>query len=237
MNKFFILLGALAILLGNAACSGVPFVSVNEPTATATRRIRPTFTPKPRATPTEIEPTEEPEPTDEPQPTDEPATETPVPVTKAATKPPAPKATKPPEPTVPPKPQFAMNVTSQFICEQEGIFEVVVNVKKGKAMVEGITFAAFDAGGRLLQDGAGNNLVTATYPVSVSTAGNCKLSGSFENPVINNGKLDVGDAVRAGANRIIIRFVKSAADLTPISPDIPIDFGKGGRYWIYTQQQ
>lgn len=241
MNKFFIFtlisLTALAIL---AACGSVPFVAQNEPTATATRRAaRPTFTPKPRATATaEIIPTEEPEATAEPEATEEAPTQEPAPVTKAPTKKPAPpKATNPPAPTEIPKPQFAINITSQFLCEQEGIYEIAVNAKKGKAPTEGIWFAAFDGGGRLLEDGAGKALVTATYPVSVSTAGNCKLSGSFENPVINNGKLDLVDPMRAGATGVVIRFVKSANDLTAISPDIPVNFGSGGRYWIYAQMQ
>lgn len=242
MNKLIILiLGALIVGAGIIGCGSIPFIAQNEPTATATRRIRPTFTPKPRATATEeIEPTTEPEPTEE-LPTDEPEpeeTETPAPVTKAPTKksgPPAP--TQPPAPTDVPKPKFSVNITSQFLCEQEGIFEIAVNAKKGKAPTEGIWFAAFDGGGRLLQDGAGKPLVTATYPVSVSTAGNCKLSGSFENPVINNGKLDVVDAVRAGTSNVVIRFVKSEQDLTAISPDIPVNFGSGGRFWIYAQLQ
>jgi len=236
LNKFLIvLIGALVLLVTFSACGGIPFVAQNSATETPTRRAaRPTFTPKAKASPTEeIEPTEEPTETEEPQPTDEP---TAIPATVKPTKQAAaPKPTKPPAPTEPPKPKFSINITSQFICSQDGINEVVVNVKKGRALVEGVFFAAFDAGGRLLQDGAEKNLITSTYPVSVSTAGNCRLSGSFENPVINNGKLDVADVVRRGTNPIIIRFVKSETDLTPISEDIRIDFGTGGRYWIYTQ--
>lgn len=238
MNKFLIIfISALLLLIGFAACNSVPFIAQNSATETPTRRAaRPTFTPKAIASPTvELEPTEPPTETDEPQATDEP---TAVPVTAKPTKKPVtPKPTTPPQPTVPPKPKFSIAVTSQFLCEQDGINEVVVSVKRGKASIEGVFFAAFDLGGHLLQDGAGKNLVTSTYPVSVSTAGNCKLSGSFENPVINNGKLDVVDAVRRGANPIIIRFVKSESDLAPISEDMKIDFGKGGRYWIYTQFQ
>lgn len=237
LNKFFIVLvGAFVLLLTSPACGILP--GQGEPTATPTRRApRPTFTPRAVTTPTEeIQPTDEPTRTDtpEPEPTDEP---TPVPVTKAPTKRPVaqqPKPTTPPQP--PPKPKLPISVTSEFMCEQDGIYEVVVSVKQGRALIEGVVFAAFDAGGRLLQDGAGKNLITATYPVSQSTAGNCRLSGSYDSPVINNGKLDVGDAVRAGANPVVVRFVKSQDDLTPLSPDIRIDFGKGGRYWIYTQQ-
>lgn len=240
MNKFFILtLIVLAVLASITACGGVPFVAQNEPTATATRRIRPTFTPKPRATPTEEiapteepEPTQEPEPTDVPQPTDEPPpTDAPKPVTRA------PKATKPPAPTEAPKPQFSVNVTSQYLCDQEGIFEVALNLKQGRGFPEGIAFAAFDGGGNLLRDGAEKELVSVTYPASQSTGSNCRLSGSFDTPNIDNGKLDVADAVRRGVSPIVIRFVKSPTDMTPISADIPINFGTGGRYWIFAQMQ
>jgi hypothetical protein len=238
LNKFFIVsLGALVFVLAFSACGSIPLVSQNVATETPTRRAaRPTFTPKARVTPTEeVEPTQEPtesdavEPTEQVEPTDVPATEPPT------RRPVTPRPTTPPQPTAPPAPQFAIAATDKFLCPQEGIFEVVVSVKRDKVLVEGVAFAAFDAGGTLLQDGAGQKLVSSTYPVSVSTAGNCKISGSFENPVVNNGKLDVVDPVRSGTGTVIIRFVKSEADLTPISADIPIDFGTGGRYWIYTQ--
>jgi hypothetical protein len=110
------------------------------------------------------------------------------------------------------------------LCAQDGIFEVVVNAKKGRVFLEGLAFAAFDAGGRLLQDGAGRNMVAVTEPASVSIGSNCQVEAAFDNPNISNGKIDVGDAVSVG-------------DLTPISADLPIDFGAGGRYWIYTQSQ
>lgn len=238
MNKIFtLILIVLAALASITACGGVPFVAQNEPTATATRRIRPTFTPKPRPTATkEVTPTDLPEPTDETAPTDEPPTNEPAPATKAPTKKPvAPKPTSPPEPTAVPKPQFAVNVTSQYLCAQPGIYEIAFNVKKGKAFAEGTAFAAFDSGGNLLRDGAEKELVSTTYPASQSTGSNCRLSGSFDTPNVDNGKLDVGDAARRGVSPIIIRFVKSPTDLTPISADIPVNFGEGGRYWIFAQ--
>ncbi len=243
MNKFlFLLLLALAALVALPACSAVPFVAQNEPTETATRRIRPTFTPKPRPTETEEiipteEPTEEPEATDEPAPTEEPPTAAPKPVTKAPKPPSQPKATQPPEPTAVPKPAFAVNVTSQYLCEQEGIYEVAFNLKQGKGFPEGIAFAAFDGAGNLLRDGAEKEMVSVTYPASQSTGSNCRLSGSFDTPNVDNGKLDVADAARRGVSPIIIRFVKSPTDMTPISPDIPVNFGKGGRYWVFAQMK
>lgn len=245
MNKFFIVLvGSLIVLMSFSACGALPFSGQPEPTATR-RAPRPTFTPKAQATPTEeVEPTQEIIPTDEPEPTDEPLPPTDVPVTEAPqvqpTRPPAPppQPTQPPEPPPPAAPAFTIVATDKFLCEQEGIFEVAVSVKRQRESVEGVYFAALDQGGRLLTDGAGKPLVTATYPVSQSTAGNCKLSGSFESPVINNGKLDVTDPVRAESlSTVVIRFVKSETDMTPLSADIPINFGTGGRYWIYTQFQ
>lgn len=241
MNRFYIALsGAFILLLTFTACSSIPFFGSSEPTPTATRRPpRPTFTPKAVASPTEeTQPTDEPTETALAQPTDKPS---PVPVTAVPTKKPVvqqPKPTAKPQPPAPPKPQFSMAITSQFLCPQDGIYEISVSVKRNRDLIEGVWFAAFDLSGRLLQDGAGKNLITATYPVSVSTAGNCRLSGSYDSPVINNGKLDVVDAVRsAGSSTILVRFVKAQDNLTPISPDIRIDFGQGGRYWIYTQMQ
>ncbi|MBI4675652.1 MAG: hypothetical protein HY741_28745 [Chloroflexi bacterium] len=243
MNKLFIvILGALVVLGSNTACNGVPFLAQNEPTATATRRIRPTFTPKPRATPTEeLPPTDEPTETDEPKPTDEPATETPKPVTKAPTKPAAPKATQTPKPTDVPKPQFSINITKdsdKYFCAEQGssVFEVVSSVKKGKTWAGGYYMAALDPGGRLLTDGAGKNLIGESQSeFSVSIGSNCRVSADFENPNTSNAKIDVGDAVRQGNTKLLIRFIKSPTDLTPLSPDFAVDFGQSGRWWIYVQ--
>jgi hypothetical protein len=240
LTKLIPALVTLSLALFAVGCGSVPFVAQVEPTATSTRAPRPTFTPKPRATPTETEapePTEEPEPTLVEEPTAEPEipTATSIAPTRAATRPPRP--TQPPQPTAPPAPQFTVNATSKYMCPQEGIFEVTLNTKKGRAFVEGQWFAAFDMGGRLLQDGAGKDLKSATYPPSQSTGSNCQQSGSFDSPNIDTGKLDVGDAVRQGINPLVIRFIRSETDLTPISPDFVIDFGTGGRYWIFTQSQ
>lgn len=240
MNKFVIVLLALsAMVLGSAGCGSVPFIAQSNPTATSTRTPRPTFTPRPArptAAPTEteaLEPTEE--PTQEIPPTQEP-TDEPPPPTARPTRRPATKA-PPTQPPAPPKPAFSVKATDKYICSQDGIFEIAVSLKRGRDFVEGVWFAAFDAGGTLLQDGAGKPMKSATYPTSQSTGSNCRLSGSFDSPIIDNGKLDVGDAVRQGTNPVIVRFVKSENDMTPISENFQIDFGKGGRYWIYAQMQ
>src|SRR5262245_20357986 len=133
LNKFFLVLFVtLATLMGTVACGALPVVALNDATATpTTRRIRPTFTPNPSQTPTE-EATATEVPSDTPEPTDVPAdTDTPEP-TKAPTKkpapPPAPKATKPPAP--PPAPSFPVSVTNQHFCQQDGIYEIVLNAKQ-----------------------------------------------------------------------------------------------------------
>lgn len=237
-----ILFGAAILLAAFSACSPDSFVAQNATTETPTRRApRPTFTPKPRATatPEEVEPTEEPTETNEPEqvePTEEPTAEPP---TQAPTKKPAPaKPTTPPQPTAPPPPQFAIKFNSSYLCEQQGIYKVIINAKSGRAFAGGLTFAFFDQGGTLLQDGAGKNLIGVTKgDINVSIGSNCRSEASFESPNSSNGELDVGDAVRAGNNPIILRFVKSADDLTPISDNLSINFGNGGQYWVYTNTQ
>jgi hypothetical protein len=243
LNKFFtVLVGALIFLMLLSACGGVPFIAQNTGTETPTRRaVRPTFTPKPRATATEeVEPTEEPEPTDEPEPTNEPEP-TDVPPTKAPTKRPAaqqPKPTNPPQPPAPPAPQFLIKLQANYLCAQEGVYKVIVNAKSGRAFAGGQVFAFFDQGGTLLQDGAGKKLIGVTQTaINVSIGSNCRVESDPSNPNSSNGELDVGDAVRQGTNPIVMRFVKSADDLTPISDNLLINFGQGGQYWVYTNTQ
>lgn len=243
MNKFFTVLAwTFLLLVAFSACSSIPFVAQNNPTETPTRRAaRPTFTPKVRVTPTEeIEPTAEPEPTQEPEPTDEPAPPTDVPVTQAPTKKPAapPKATKPPEPTVPPKPTFLIKFGSNYLCEQQGVYKVIINAKNGRTLAGGQVFAFFDQGGTLLQDAAGKKLIGVTQgDFNISYGSNCRIEADRTSPNTSNGELDVGDAVRQGANPLVLRFVKSADDLTPVSDNLLINFGQGGQYWIYTNTQ
>lgn len=229
---------ALALFSG---CGAIPFIGQSEPTATATRRVRPTFTPRAQPSPTEEqEPTQEVEPTDEPEPTEEVVpTDTPKPVTAVPTRrPAAAKPTNPPAPTAPPAPQFSVNATSKYLCEQQGVYKLIINAKRGKTFAGGLTFAVFDQGGRLLQDGAGKNMIgTTVADINISIGSNCRSEASFESPNSSNGELDVGDAIRAGNNPVIVRFVKSASDLTPISPDISVDFGNGGQFWMYIQAQ
>jgi len=233
------MLAACVALTLVTACGAVPFIGQGEPTATATRRVRPTFTPRAQASPTEeIAPTEEIQPTDEPAPTEELVpTETPEPVTAVPTRrPAAAKPTSPPAPTAPPAPQFSVNATSSYLCDQQGVYKIIINAKRGRTFAGGLTFAVFDQGGRLLQDGAGKDMIGTTISdINISIGSNCRSEASFESPNSSNGELDVGDAIRAGNNPVIVRFVKSPTDLTPISPDIPANFGQGGQFWMYIQ--
>ncbi|MCC7162843.1 MAG: hypothetical protein IT331_10155 [Anaerolineae bacterium] len=246
MNKFFsVLAGCLILLTAFSACGSLPFVGQEEPTATR-RAPRPTFTPRARATPTqEIQPTEQVAPTEQPEPTDEPAppTEVPVPATEAPqvkpTRPPAPpQPTQPPPPVATAPPAFQIKFGGNYLCDQQGVYKIIINAKNGKTFAGGQTFGVFDQGGRLLQDGAGKNLIGVTQgDINISIGSNCRVESDFVNPNSSNGELDVSDAVRQGNNPLVLRFVKSADDLTPISDNLLINFGEGGQYWIYTNTQ
>lgn len=246
LKKFALFLFAFSSLIfAVTACDSTSFLTQNDATGTPTRTPRPTFTPRPRATDTP-EATETPleEITDT---SDADVTETPEEVEATPTKKPAaPVATRKPQPTAPPQPtvpSLPLTVSDSFACPQDGIFEITVSVKKpGKPghrpYAAGLYFAAFDQSGRLLQDGAGKNLIAVTgEESSVSFGANCQREASRLHPDSPNGKLDVGDAARAGTTSMIIRFIKSPSDMTPTSADIPIDFGSGARLWVYLDSQ
>ena len=248
MNKLFlVLIGGLIMLSGIVGCGSIPFVAQNEPTATPTvKRIRPTFTPKPSRTPTvEVTPTEaQVEATETPDNSDAIPADTPIPATKTPAKPaapPPPKATAPPPP--PPAPKFAVTASGQFFCQQDGVFEVTIHavgqkLKKTRPWAGGLWVAALDPGGALLVDGAGKPLAAQTQEEgSISYGSNCHNDYDRLHPDTQNGKIDVVDAVKRGTTKMIIRFVKSPTDLTPISPDYPIDFGTSGRWWFFVVAQ
>jgi len=248
LNKFFIVfIGSLIVLMSFSACGALPFSGQPEPTATR-RAPRPTFTPKAQvqASPTdEPAPTEEILPTEEAEPTDEPASPTDVPIPATEAPPAAPtRVPAPPQPTQPPAPQptappaFLIKFGGNYLCDQQGIYKIIINAKSGRAFAAGQTFGVFDQGGRLLQDGAGKNMIGVTQgDINVSIGSNCRVESDFTSPNSSNGELDVGDAVRQGNNPVVLRFVKSAEDLTPISDNLLINFGEGGQYWIYTNTQ
>lgn len=245
MNKFsLVLLGVLVLLTGGTACGSIPFVAQSEPTATATRRIRPTFTPRAVASPTsEATATEELPATDTPEPTAavaEVPTEEQQPTAAPTKRPVVAQATKPPAPPPPAQPQFIVNASSKYFCQQDGIFEVMVNAKRGPAgkrvWAGDLWLAALSPGGQLLSDGAGKPLVKQTESEgSISYGSNCQREYDRTSPDTQNGKLDVGDPARSGQTQMIVRFVKSPTDMSPISPDYAVDFGKGGRWWFYLE--
>ena len=249
MKKLVLVISALVVLAAVNGCSSNQFLGLNNPTDIPTRTPRPTFTPKPSAT--VITATDTPAATDTLAPTDTPevaSTDTPAP------KPTAAKATaRPVQPTaVPPPPKPALPVfldasmsplggTAAYPCYQEGSFyEVIIYAKKvgapGKRVfAPGLSFGAF-SGSTLLQDYGGKQLISVTDDGGMSGyayGSNCQKGSDILNPDRFNGKLDVGDVVRSGTTSLVIRFVKSANDLTPQSADIRVDFPKPGRWWIY----
>ena len=247
LNKLaLVLLALIFMLLAITACNSMPFLAQNDATGTPSRTPRPTFTPKPRPTDTpEVIDTPEVQDTETPEGD---VTETPENVDATPTNKPAapPAATRKPQPTTPPQPTvptFPITISDMFPCPQDGIYEVTVSVKKqGKPghrpYAAGLYFAAFDQSGRLLQDGAGKNLIAVTgEESSVSFGANCQREASRLHPDSPNGKLDVGDAAHAGTTNMLIRFIKSPTDLTPISADMPVNFGTGARLWVYLDSQ
>ncbi len=246
MKKFVIVLSALVLmLLVVSGCDALQFNALNTATETPTRKVRPTFTPRASATPIPEE-TDTPEVTDTPAPAD--ATDTPeaaaaaTATTKPTAKPKAPaQPTAKPQPPQPPQPTFAVHPDfgAPYFCAQEGVYEVSLYIKKdGKAgkrpFAGGLWVGAFTSSGEVLKDGAGKPLVTQTWPeMSISYGSNCQREYDRTSPDATNGKLDVGDAVRAGTKNMILRFVRSQSDYTPISADVPLDFTRSGRWWMY----
>jgi hypothetical protein len=238
----FALLVALFVALEAivTACDSLPLVSLNSVTATPSRTPRPTFTPRSAATETAVD-TDTPAPTEvtavppptEPPIVQEPDTPTRRPVVRA-TKPPAP----PPATPQPPPPQFAVHPDfgDKKFCPQDNIYEIVIYIKRDGAagnrpFAGGLYFGAF-SGGQLLKDGAGKNLIGTTDDIgSLSYGANCNVSFDRLHPNQSNGKIDVGDAVRRGTTDIVLRFIRSETDLTPISADVPLPFSQGGRWW------
>jgi hypothetical protein len=187
-------------------------------TPTSTRTPRPTFTPYYTATP-------------EPSPTRE-ATATPAlsptPTARAvATARPATKA--PTAPPAPPTPQFVWrrseNLDKQGMCPAgPGTFEVKGRIYSNalKAYVGGIHIIALDSTGKVIAR------MDSLYPQQMNPEWgvNCREAKN-----LFSYQLDV--SAGRGNQPIIVRIVRSATDLTPISPDVAIQFGpEGGRYYL-----
>lgn len=184
-------------------------------TPTSTRTPRPTFTPYYTATP---EPTATPEAT---------ATRAPSPTLTAravATARPATKA-----PTPPPAPQFIWrrgdNLDKQGMCPAgPGTFEVKGRIYSNtlKAYVGGVHIIALDSSGKVIAR------MDSLYPEQMNPEWgvNCREAKN-----LFSYQLDV--SAGRGSQPIIVRIVRSSTDLTPISPDVAIQFGsEGGRYYL-----
>ncbi|MGB8646395.1 MAG: hypothetical protein WCF84_14245 [Anaerolineae bacterium] len=250
MNRYVLTLIALALMLAiTSACDSTQLGAFNNATETPTRTPRPTFTPRPSAT-TIPSATATEAATDTPAPTDTleaQATDT-VPPQPTKTKV-SPKPVQPTNPPAPPKPILPIypdnsygNGLTQNFCGQGGsVYEIIVYMKmagdKPRAWATGYTFGVFAPDGTWLTDYNKNKLISPpTDDARQAGTGfgyNCLHGGSFTDLEKYNGKLDVGDAVRAGNKTMILRFVKSSTDPTPLSPDITLDFSQTGRWWLW----
>jgi hypothetical protein len=183
-------------------------------TATPTRTPRPTFTPRATAT-QELPPTPEPTATSAASPT---PTQRVVATTRPVTK----------APPAPPKPQFEWrqnpdNIGSQGLCPAgPGTYEIKGRIRRNNEYVGGVHVVALDSTGKIVAqtDSTPKEYLNPEWGV------NCR-----EEKNLFSYQLDVS----AGRNNqpIIVRITRSASDLTPISPDIPIRFeADGGRYYL-----
>lgn len=185
-------------------------------TATPTRTPRPTFTP--RATPTPEE-----SPTPEPTAT---TAASPTPTQRVvATARPAPKA--PTAPPAPPKPQFiwrrADNLAMQGLCPAgPGTYEIKGRIQQNGEYVGGVHVVALDSTGKIITqaDSTPKEYLNPEWGVNCREAKN-----------IFSYQLDV--SAGRGNQPIIVRITRSASDLTPISPDVPVTFdASGGRFYL-----
>lgn len=212
---FGAILIAVAALL---ACDTGTFTAFLSPgTATPTRTPRSTFTPRATATPEET-PTPEASPTPAASPT---PTQRIVPTARPATR-------VPTVPPPPPKPQFEWrqrpDLGKQGLCPQsDGTFEVKGRINAaGVGYVGGVHVILMDKNGKIISQ------MDSLYveQMNVEWGVNC-----FEEKTMFNYQLD---ASAGRANQpMTLRLTRSVNDLTPISPDVKLDFPvTGGRFYI-----
>ena len=201
------------------ACNMDTFTAfLPQATATPTRTPRPTFTPRATATPTEA-PTPEPTATVRASPT---ATARAVATARPATK--APTAPPPPSPS-PFIWRRSDNMAIQGMCPAgPGTFEIKGRIYSNaqKAYVGGVHIIALDSSGKIVAR------MDSLYPQQMNPEWgvNCREAKNMF-----SYQLDV--AAGRGNQPIIVRIVRSASDLTPISPDVAVQFGpEGGRYYL-----
>ncbi len=261
MFKLMLTLCALALVLAASGCASTPNVSVNSATETPARTPRATFTP--RATATEIvDVTNTPEATATSAATDTPAatSATVAPALPTATKKPVvnvqptlrPQPPAPTQPPAPPKPTFLLapdgrispNGEPAYQCPNASpVYEVIMTAKRlgdpPRPYSVGYWFGAF-SGGVLLKDYAGKDRLAQSDNSQMSGyayGSNCQRSGDATSVDKFNGKLDLGDVVRGGTKTMVIRFVRSNTDLTPISQGVTINFNQSGAWWLYFGSQ
>ena len=213
------LVGTLVVALALLACDGGEILAlVTNPTATATRTVRPTFTPRPSETPI---PTETPTPaaTDTPSATAT-ATRRPV-VSSAVSK--APTAVPPP-----PAPTFPLSLNDGYFCEQamSPIWKITGRINKtgqGTFFLGGYVLGVFKTDGRFLkaaEPSAYNGNQTLTI------GGNCRASSWYP----SNAEIDVTEF--RNEVPLIIRVIKSKSDHTALSKDFRADFPQPGAYYL-----
>lgn len=196
----------LVVALTILACDSETFSAfLEEGTATPTRTPRPTFTPRATSTP-EDTPTPEVTPTLAASPTP-----TQRPTIRPATKAPA-------TPTAVPKPQFEWKQSSsgnQGLCPQtDGTFEVKGRINApGVGYVGGVHVVLTDKGGKIISqmDSLSPDQMNLEWGVSC-----------FEDKNLFNYQLDA--TAGRGNQPMILHLTRSASDLTPISPDVKLDF-------------
>ena len=211
-------LGLVIVALALLACDASSLVAlVVNPTETPTRTPRPTFTPRPSDTPT-------PEATATPEATRTPEA-SPTPTRRAVVATPRPVATKPP--AAPPPPALpwhqSPNLGIQGLCPAgPGTFEVKGRIQQNGEYTGGIHIVLLDSTGKVI------NQMDSIYKeqMNLEFHVNCR-----EDKNLFNYQLD------ASAGRMnqpmTLHITKSATDLTPISPDVKLDFPPdGGRYYI-----
>ncbi len=211
--------GLTLVTLALLACEVGNFVAlVNPPTETPTRTPRPTFTPRPAATDT-------PEDTPTPDATNTPeASPTPTkrPVNTARPVTPKPSAT-----SAPPPPQFAWTVhanddTHGKCSTGAPVYEVKGRIFAKNDYVGGAHVVLIDHSGKIIaqRESWGRDQMNLEWGVSC-----------FETKNLFNYQIDGTAGWSNGP--LILRLTKSAGDLTPTSPDVPITWdAAGGRYYI-----
>lgn len=103
-----------------------------------------------------------------------------------------------------------------------GTFEVKGRIMQNNQYVGGIHIIALDSTGKVIAR------MDSLYPQQLNPEWgvNCRESKNMF-----NYQLDV--SAGRGNQPIIVRIVRSSTDLTPISPDVAIQFGsEGGRYYL-----